>query len=99
MRAKIQKLSLSSPLCATSMDLFHPRSSMVWSGWQKWAATGLSAFLVLMPDKKTSNLLTVTKYQSQCAIKRAFSNYAITYLSNMQLEHCTVAAYSIFIIK
>lgn len=52
MRVKIQKLSLSSPLCTTSMDLFHPRSSMVWSGWQKWAATGLSAFLVLMPDKK-----------------------------------------------
>ena len=27
------------------------RSSMVWSGWQKWAATSLSIFLVLMSEQ------------------------------------------------
>ena len=77
-------------------------SSQVLHGVVRLAKVGCNWFVCFpcsYARQKTSNLLTVTKYQSQCAIKRAFSNYAITYLSNMQLEHCTVAAYSIFIIK
>ena len=38
LRVKIQKLCLSSPLCAAPVDLLNPltcRSSTVWFGWQK----------------------------------------------------------------